>query len=147
VYDSRLGESSISFPVHENADQAAAVEALRAQLLALGEEPVVGPVETIAGEQGERGDRGPRGPRGRDGADGEDGLNGADGIDGAPGPAGEAGATGATGPQGETGATGPAGPQGPAGPACPEGFTLTVIDQGPLAGWIACAPIQPEETQ
>jgi hypothetical protein len=149
--------------VHENRDLRVNTEALRAQIVALGEEPVVGPTpDPVVGERGPAGTNGRDGRDGADGEDGEDGADGEDGIAGALGPVGATGPAGPAGPQGEAGPAGPqgatgetgpagaAGPQGPAGatgatgpagPACPDGYTPTVIEQGPLAGWIACAPI------
>lgn len=117
---------------HAEADRqalAADQEALRDQLIDLGEEPVVGP----AGVPGEPGERGPMGPPGRDGRDGQDGAPGPAGPQGEQGPAGVDGVDGAQGPQGEPGPTGPEGlpgepgPQGPQGEPGPavESFTFT----------------------
>lgn len=112
----------------EAASRADDVEALRSQLIALGETP---DVETPArGETGEQGERGPQGIAGRDGAAGPAGPVGAtgpageQGPAGPEGPAGPAGADGAAGVPGEPGPPGPAGPQGPAGPNCPSGYSL-----------------------
>ena len=119
-------------------------DALRAQVVDLGETPVApGP----AGETGDQGPPGPRGEPGRDGRDGRDGESppclllpsqcvgpagpqgpagedGADGQDGAPGEQGPAGPAGEPGPAGPEGPQGPAGPQGEPGPSCPEGYSL-----------------------
>lgn len=85
--------------VADRQQMAGDVEALREQLLDVGQVPVVGP----AGEAGMRGEEGERGPRGFPGRDG------------APGPAGPQGEPGPAGPQGEAGPIGPAGPQGEPG--------------------------------
>jgi outer membrane murein-binding lipoprotein Lpp len=131
------------------------VRALANQVVSLGEEPVVEPAAGVDGRDGFDGLDGLNGLDGRDGQDGRDGRDGSAGEPGPPGPAGPAGAdglngangldgaTGATGATGETGATGPQGPagaDGADGPACPDGYAPAVIDQGPFAGWVACAP-------
>lgn len=135
------------------------VEALRSQLLEMGVRPSAPPPTAgERGERGERGDRGERGPRGEAGEPGPPGAPGAPGPAGPPGedstipgPAGPAGPAGPPGPAGAPGAPGadstvpgPPGPQGEPGPACPETHEPAVIEQGPLAGWIACRPITQE---
>lgn len=104
------------------------VDALRSQLIELGETP---DVETPArGETGEVGERGPRGDTGEQGEPGQIGPQGPPGPVGSQGPAGPAGADGVPGADGADGAPGPAGPAGetgppgPAGPSCPEGYSL-----------------------
>lgn len=117
------------------ADEAAAqraeeVEALRQQVLALGEEPVVSPppATPVKGDAGETGPRGP-GPTAEQiaaavaeycAANG--GCIGAAGSNGLPGVNGKDGEDGNDGAPGAAGATGPAGPAGPAGPTCPTGY-------------------------
>lgn len=139
------------------AEERADSEALRAQVRALGEEPVVE-------------DATPEiryipvpGPRGRDGKDGEDGRDGADGesITGPRGPAGRDGES-ITGPPGERGRDGATGAQGPAGPAGASGadgrgiesvgcesaipFTLTFTYTDGAAATVECGPtISPPE--
>ncbi len=99
---------------------AQAVSTLEAQLVTLGEEPIVSspggspaPIQ-IVGPTGPRGTRGPIGPTGSEGPAGPPGPAG---EDGAPGPPGEPGPPGASGEPGEPGPAGPAGEPGPAGPA------------------------------
>jgi outer membrane murein-binding lipoprotein Lpp len=125
------------------------VRALANQVVSLGEEPVVEPAAGVDGRDGFDGLDGLNGLDGRDGRDGKDGEPGppgpagpagADGLDGTNGLNGLDGATGATGATGETGPQGPAGADGADGPACPDGYAPAVIDQGPFAGWVACAP-------
>lgn len=126
----------------EQADDERA--ALRAQVLDLGETPVVpGP----AGEAGEQGPAGPRGEPGRDGRDGRDGVSppcllepgrcvgpqgppgrdGEDGRDGqdsiVPGPQGPRGPAGA-----DSTVPGPPGPQGDSGPPI-ESFSFEWANQ------------------
>lgn len=121
-----------------------------------------------APEPGEVPTNGRDGRDGRDGVGtpGEDGEDGEDGEPGRPpteaevllavatycaahngcvGPQGPAGADGASvvgpaGAAGAPGADGGQGTQGPPGPTCPAGFVLSIMDQGPFAGWLACAP-------
>ncbi|HEU4544074.1 MAG TPA: hypothetical protein VFR23_23290 [Jiangellaceae bacterium] len=102
------------------------VNALRDQVLELGEEPVAPPaddtVERVQGERGEQGipgppgPVGPPGPRGERGPQGEMGLRGIEGPPGESivGPQGEPGEPGSDGVDGES-IVGPEGPQGPAG--------------------------------
>lgn len=102
------------------------VDALRDQVLELGETPVApsadDTVERVQGERGERGIPGPPGPVGPVGPRGPQGLHGIIGEVGPQGPAGES-VTGPQGPAGEPGSdgvdgesiVGPEGPQGPAG--------------------------------
>jgi hypothetical protein len=101
----------------------AAVDVLRRQVEAAGEEPAVPPPEDIVsgsdvvpipGPEGPEGDRGPTGPAGRDGRDGQPCLPTNPFCVGPEGAAGAPGEPGATGPAGET-IVGPEGPQGPAG--------------------------------
>lgn len=118
-FGGRLDESE-----KDRAVLGEAVTALRAQVIAAGEDPVVDS-GTIAealpgprgpeGIQGPRGPRGPRGEDGKDGADGEPGPPGTSGEDGADGPEGEPGEPGPPGEDGAPGAQGPEGPQGPQG--------------------------------
>jgi hypothetical protein len=119
------------------ATLASQVEALRAQVTALGGEPVVGPPgsqgqpgepgsigpQGVQGPQGVEGPQGPAGPPGPDGSPGAGGTvgtvgpQGGTGPQGAQGPAGDPGPAGAQGPAGDPGPAGPVGPAGPAGPA------------------------------
>lgn len=114
------------------------VDALRSQLIDLGQKPTVPAPKP--GERGEPGGQGAQGQRGEPGRDGRDGITpacwfiesqcvgaagpqggiGPAGPSGPAGPAGPAGADGAPGPAGADGAPGPAGPQGPP----PESFTF-----------------------
>lgn len=122
----------------KDADQD--VAALRAQILSMGETPVVGPTGEPGkpgdqGEVGPRGDVGPRGPAGEDGAPGltpgcvfaptqcvgPAGPVGPSGPAGAQGPVGPAGADGQDGTDGAPGPQGPQGPQGEPGPMGPQG--------------------------
>ncbi len=134
-------------------------QALREQLLEQGIEPdVPAPTETVreiireTGATGATGATGEQGVAGRDGRDGttpacwfeeaqcvgpqgpagEDGTNGVDGRDGAD--------STVPGPQGPAGEPGADGQDGAPGPACPAGYEPRVIENGPQAGWIACAP-------
>lgn len=142
---------------------AAGQQAMREQLLAADIEPAVpAPSETIreiiretgpAGATGATGEQGiagrdgrdgitpacwfeasqcvgPQGPAGTDGQDGADGIDGQDGADST-----------VPGPQGPAGADGADGQDGAPGPACPPGYEPRVIENGPQAGWIACAPV------
>jgi hypothetical protein len=148
---------------------AAGLQATREQLLAQGIEPdVAAPSETVreiiretgatgaTGAPGSQGIQGLQGTAGRDGRDGEtpacwfeasqcqgepgvDGEDGADGIDGQDGA--DSTVPGPQGPAGEPGADGVDGQDGAAGPACPAGYEPRVIETGPNAGWIACAPV------
>ncbi len=133
---------------------ASGLDATRSQLLELGETPAApDPDVTVreiireVGATGAQGVQGIQGPAGRDGRDGitpacwfeesqcvgpqgppgEDGVDGEDGTDSTvPGPQGPAGQ------DGEDGAP---------GPACPAGYEPRVMETGPYAGWIACAPV------
>lgn len=117
------------------------VAALRAQILAMGEQPIIGP----SGEPGKPGNDGGSGPAGRDGRDGRDavavdGIDGRDGLTppcyftptqcvGAPGQDGRDGQDGADstvpGPKGDPGADSTVpGPQGEPGPP-PASFSFT----------------------
>jgi hypothetical protein len=157
-------DREVTLLAQENEFLREDVVALSDQVISLGEEPVSGPAPSggndgLDGQDGRDGLDGQDGQDGRDGIDGQDGADGVDGRDGAdsvvpgpPGPPGPAGADGADGTNGTNGVDGedgadstvpgPQGIQGIPGPACPEGYTPTVVDSGPLAGWIACAPIQ-----
>lgn len=123
---------------------AQAVSTLEAQLVTLGEEPIVStpgggspaPIQ-IVGPTGPRGTRGPVGPTGSEGPPGPAGPAGEDGTPGPPGPPGEPGPPGASGGPGEPGPAGPSGPTGATGPAGPPGpapvdFRFTVDGQGYL---------------
>jgi hypothetical protein len=147
-------------------DLAAGQQLMREQLLAADIEPAVpAPSETVreiireTGATGATGSQGIQGVAGRDGRDGitpacwfeqsqcvgaqgEPGVDGADGVDGqdgadstVAGPQGPAGADGQDGVDGEDGA------DGAPGPACPPGYEPRVIENGPQAGWVACAPV------
>lgn len=130
---------------------AAGQQAMREQLLEADIEPAVpAPSETIreviretgaTGATGASGVQGIQGPAGRDGITpacwfeesqcvGPQGPAGADGEDGAdstvPGPQGPAGQDG---------------DDGASGPACPAGYEPRLMQTGPYAGWIACAPV------
>lgn len=126
---------------------AAGQRELREQLLANDIEPAVpSPTETIREvirEVGATGATGATGPAGQDGITpacwfeesqcvGPQGPPGVDGQDGA--------ASTVPGPQGPTGPAGADGQDGAPGPACPAGYEPRVIENGPQAGWIACAP-------
>lgn len=111
-------------------EQTRTAEALRDQVAALGEEPVVEPLpqtddaqEPAPGVPGVPGATGPRGPAGEDGADST--VPGPPGKDGAPGEPGKPGADGETvvgpagapgesvvGPKGDPGAQGEKGDPG-----------------------------------
>jgi hypothetical protein len=128
---------------------AADVEALREQLLALGQTPRVDPPQGERGLRGERGlpgeagsvgPAGPAGPVGPQpspipGPPGPAGPSGADGQDGAPG------APGAPGPPGPQGEPGPQGSQGPAGSPAPSRFTCTPREGDPRT--FDCEPASP----
>ena len=131
-------------------DLAAGQQELREQLLANNIDPTVpAPSETvreIIRETGATGAVGAQGIAGRDGITpacwfeqsqcrGETGPAGADGVDGQDG----ADST-VPGPQGPSGPAGSDGQNGAPGPACPAGYEPRVIENGPQAGWIACAP-------
>ncbi len=134
-------------------DLAGDVEALRSQLLGLGERPVAPDPEVtireVVGPVGPAGAPGVgiQGVAGRDGRDGTDGITpacwfeqaqcqGADGTDGIDGNDGaDSTVPGPQGPAGDDGA------DGAPGPACPAGYEPRVIEQGPNQGWIACAPV------
>lgn len=110
---------------------AAAVDALAAQVERLGGTPVVDPSDLPEPEPGAPGATGETGAtgatglpgqtvRGPAGARGPVGTTGAAGADGAPG-ATVVGQDGVQGPVGPAGPIGPVGPEGPAGPVGPEG--------------------------
>lgn len=105
------------------------VDALRGQVLELGETPVAPPaddtVERVQGERGEQGLPGPSGPPGPRGPQGIPGIQGLTGPTGPPGasitgPEGPAGEPGTDGADGES-IVGPQGPEGPPGPAGEDG--------------------------
>lgn len=129
---------------------------MREQLLEAGVEPAVpAPTETIREiirETGATGATGQTGEQGIPGRDGRDGITPACWFEesqcvGPQGPAGEDGVDGqdgadstVPGPQGPAGPAGADGQDGAPGPACPAGYEPRVIENGPQAGWIACAP-------
>jgi len=151
----------------EAEERAQEIDALREQVLELGEDPVVDSVPTDPVD------------RPRDGIDGEDGRDGKDGSDatpaqiaaavaqycavnggciGAKGDPGLDGTDGTDGVDGTPGAPGAdsttPGPAGPPGPTCPEGFTPKLVwveiadaDTGPTTRVqaIVCAPTPPPE--
>lgn len=126
---------------------AAGQQAMREQLLANDIEPAVpAPSQTIREIIRETGATGPQGPAGRDGRDGITPAcwfeaSQCVGPAGPQGPAGEDGADSTVpGPQGPAGPAGSDGQDGAPGPACPAGYEPRVIENGPQAGWIACAP-------
>lgn len=138
--------------------QQSAASALADQLVDLGEEPVVDPVDpppaAVTLLQGERGPAGARGPAGLPGlpglpgdpgADGEPGASGAAGADGEPGAAGESGATGPQGEAGTTGAQGPAGAAGPQGEPGPQGPAGAPGSDGRGVTSVACTGV-PDST-
>lgn len=139
---------------------ASGLDATRSQLLELGETPDAPDpdvtVREIIREVGATGATGSQGIQGVAGRDGRDGITPACWFEesqcvGPQGPAGEPGQDGADGVDGQDGADSTVpGPQGPAGqdgedgapgPACPPGYEPRVMENGPYAGWIACAPV------
>lgn len=143
-------------------ERAEEIDALREQVLELGEDPVVDPVPTAPSDPGERARDGVDGKDGRDGEDaspaqiaaavaeycaanggcigaqGNPGLNGTDGTDGTDGVDGAPGADSTT-----------PGPAGPPGPLCPDSFTPKLVwveiadaDTGPTTRVqaIVCTP-------
>jgi hypothetical protein len=116
---------------------AADVEALREQLLALGQTPRVDPPPGMPGPRGERGVPGARGERGIPGRSivGPPGPTGSPGPPGrdsvVPGPRGEPGPAGPAGEKGDRGEPGPQGSPGPAGSPAPSRFTCTPREGDP----------------
>jgi len=135
-------------------DLAGSVDDLREQVAAEGLRPVAPPPEdTIRegreGREGRVGATGSTGAQGIPGRDGRDGITpacwfeqsqcrGADGRDGVDG---QDGTDGVDGTNGTNGIDGRDGADGAPGPACPPGYEQRVIENGPQAGWVGCAPV------
>lgn len=120
---------------------ASAEASARAQLLAHGITPSVGPpqeiIREVAGPAGSPGAPGASGAPGSPGPSGAAGSPGPPGADGQPGAQGDPGPAGADGQPGATGPSGPPGPQGPSG-AAPAGWSWS----DPNGRTYTCAPDQ-----
>lgn len=132
---------------------ASQIVALRSQVEALGQEPIVGPpgASGMPGTPGAVGPVGPTGPQGPQGFPGPTGSPGASGASGSPGSVGETGPEGPRGeqgPQGPQGEPGPSGPPGPVGPTGPTGepgsvATMYCTPSAPLSSVFICTSASP----
>jgi hypothetical protein len=157
---------------HDRTELAGDVLALRTQVIALGADPVTGPPPALGedGRDGRDGIDGKDGADGKDGRDGRDAVDDPDFNDPDPNDPDfddpdpndadpddpevqdpevqdpevqdpETQDDEIQDPEIQDPEVDDPDPNDPAA-LCPDGYTMTIIDQGPLAGWIACAPTQ-----